>query len=236
MKRAFTLTELIFVIIIVSILAYFAANRFKKDTLTPASYQLLDHIKYTQSLALNQDMFVPSPYFATYRTNSTQQEKESKQWFKKWWQIVFHRNSSYSIFSDHPTTGSSNEFDRQPDTNGDLIAKDPLTSKCILGNLNGNGVKGCTKFEFANFRDKYHVEISKVKGCGRSKHLLFDSFGRPHCSKSSNDDDLNPYTEFLHEQFCIELTKDNDTNAIFIKPITGYAYIKFDNSCSKYSN
>ena len=74
MKKAFTLVELIFVIIIASILAYFAANKFEKDTLTPASYQLLDHIKYTQSLALDQDMFVSSPYFATYTQSDAQKE------------------------------------------------------------------------------------------------------------------------------------------------------------------
>ena len=107
-----------------------------------------------------------------------------------------------------------------------------MTDNYIIGDAkNNHGVAENEKFEFANLEDSYGVEISKVKGCGKSKHLLFDSFGRPHCSKSKDDSGLNPYTELLRTQFCVELTKGNDTNSIFVEPITGYAYIKFNNSC-----
>ena len=83
MKRAFTLIELIIIIIIVGIIAVTASNSFKKDTLVPATNQVLDHVRYTQQLALNQDMFIPSPDFSTY-SDANRKAKDSRLWFKKW--------------------------------------------------------------------------------------------------------------------------------------------------------
>ena len=220
---------------------FISSTTLKDDSLTIATKQLANHIRYTQLLALYQDMFTPSSHFAIYKNSAIQKQKDSKQWFKKWWQITFHTRGkiqdSYSIFSDHPTKSNNFEYDTAPELSG-MIAKDPLSNQYIIGDVHNNhGVPKDKIFTLCNLEKSFGVKISKVKGCGRSKHLLFDSFGRAHCSKSQGDKRINPYYDknkkqytLLKKPFCIELTKNTQKNVIFVTPITGYVYIKFDSS------
>ena len=137
MKHAFTLIELIIIVILIGILAVSVSPVFRRDTLIPATNQVLDHIRYTQQLALNQDMFVPSADFSSYPRsfpNDYQRKKDAQQWFKKWWRIQFHDNNSYSVYSDHPSNSESNYYDLKPDRY-DRVARDPLSGLYIVGDL-----------------------------------------------------------------------------------------------------
>ena len=90
MKKAFTMLELIFVIVIVGILSFIAASSFQRNTLREAADQLVSHIRYTQHLAMMDDKFDPN----------------DNDWYLGRWQIVFANNSgsgdrwAYTIFSD----------------------------------------------------------------------------------------------------------------------------------------
>jgi prepilin-type N-terminal cleavage/methylation domain-containing protein len=56
MKRfAFTMLELIFVIIVIGILAVLAMPSFNKNSLAEAAEQVAGHIRYTQHLAMVDD-------------------------------------------------------------------------------------------------------------------------------------------------------------------------------------
>ena len=57
--------ELIIVIVTVSILAISAIPRFNKDdnNLELATNQVINHILYTRSLAMQQDKFISHPIF-----------------------------------------------------------------------------------------------------------------------------------------------------------------------------
>ncbi len=55
--RAFTMLELIFVIVVVGILSFMAASSFQRNTVQEATDQLLSHIRYTQHLAMMDDKF-----------------------------------------------------------------------------------------------------------------------------------------------------------------------------------
>ena len=234
MKYAFTLVELIIVLIIVAILAISVSPLFKRDTLIPATNQVLDHIRYTQQLALNQDMFIPSSDFSIFQ-NSAQKTKDSSQWFKKWWQIQFHKNHSYTVYSDHPT-GSTNNYEYDADAdNSDEVARDPQTGLYIY--KKGSSSSDYTDFErltLVDLAEQYDVNVS-MQGCGNSRHILFDGLGRPHCSKSPNglgDPSLYPYTNIRRANYItVTLTNGNDRSLICITPITGYAYISQNQQC-----
>ena len=61
MRQAFTLIELIMVIVIVGVLSMIAASSFpEEDELRLAQEQIIRHIKLTQHLAIMNDMFDPS--------------------------------------------------------------------------------------------------------------------------------------------------------------------------------
>lgn len=98
MKKAFTLIELVIVIVVIGIIAAFSIPRLGKSDLIQASDQLISNIRYTQHLALIDDKFDPT----------------DKDYFKKDWRVNFYQDGSnwwYKVGS-----GSSDSD----------LAKDPL--------------------------------------------------------------------------------------------------------------
>jgi len=83
MKKAFTMIELIFVIVVIGILASAIIPRTKTNQLRESASKLLSHIRYTQHLNLVNDKF----------------SNTDANWYKNRWQIVF-KNSTYSILSE----------------------------------------------------------------------------------------------------------------------------------------
>ena len=71
MKKAFTMLELVLVIVIVGILSFALVNGWERNTLREAADQLVNHIRYTQHLAMQEDKFDPAattanqPWFAS---------------------------------------------------------------------------------------------------------------------------------------------------------------------------
>ena len=71
--KAFSLFELIIVMVVIGVLLSITAINFKNDDLARAANQVASHIRYTQFLALTDDKFNP----------------EDKNWTKSRWQIYF---------------------------------------------------------------------------------------------------------------------------------------------------
>lgn len=90
MKKAFTILELIFVIVVIGVLSAVILPRTQTNPLQEVGIQLLSDIRYTQHLALVNDIYDPN----------------DPNWFKKRWQIVFSSAAAannvpaYIIFSD----------------------------------------------------------------------------------------------------------------------------------------
>ena len=87
MKRAFTLIEMVFTVVIIGILSAIILPRVSATKVPEATTQLKSHIRYTQHLAMADDKYSAS----------------SSTWFKNGWQIRFTGNQ-YSIVSDNNTT------------------------------------------------------------------------------------------------------------------------------------
>ncbi|MCF6310454.1 MAG: type II secretion system GspH family protein, partial [Sulfurimonas sp.] len=57
MKKAFTMLELVMVIVVIGILAAVMLPRVASDRLAEAATQVISHIRYTQHLAMVDDQF-----------------------------------------------------------------------------------------------------------------------------------------------------------------------------------
>lgn len=233
MKKAFTMLELIMVIVIVGILAAVIIPRTGSNKLAECAVQLISDIRYTQHLAMIDDK---------YDTNES-------LWFRQRWQLSFSTASgtlSYMIFSDKPSSAGS--YDGNPGANNTYtnveVAHNPLNSN--------NYMIGATNTSFDNYntsrlttrldiKQTYGIEFVKMTGGTNStvKRILFDNFGRPYrgTGASSSTHPINSSVDFLASstiriklctQICVgsNSTANNDNELIIaVEAETGYAHI-----------
>lgn len=213
MKRfAFTLLELVFVIIVIGILAVAAMPNFNRDLLADATEQVAGHIRYTQHLAMTDDRYDPA----------------NPQWYSEIWvfrlrQVADVNNGGenewyYEVFSDSaPYNGNSTIAEE---------AIDPLTGE-TLGN-GGNGVIDNTvdDFKIINLRRTYGIVNVVYRRNGIQENALrqiaFDNNGRPYWAVDANPGG-NWRNFLLVADITIELTgSDGRVSVITVRPETGY--------------
>ena len=224
MKKAFTLYEIIIVIVVIGILAVVIIPRLGKNRVHKAAVQLLSHIRYTQHLAMQNDKFDPKDAI----------------WYKRRWQIFFSDSSdkegsttvhswAYTIFADDFTcTG-------KPDPSE--IAVNPLDpTKKLTGGYTSGGAgieyKDSRATKSMNLGYTYDIEDIKFEGCGPAKRVTFDELGRPFYGDSSSATD--PYSRISNQECIITLcltecesAGNEEKISIHIKPRTGYTYISY---------
>lgn len=237
LRSAFTLIELIFVIVIVAILGVVMAPKLSNDDLQLATDQVIRHIRLAQHLALHEDMYLSESNQSKRYTDIQQQRKASQQWFKQWWRIQFHTNHSYTTYSDHPTETTSQQYGNDPDfsTNppgSDRFAIDPYSGLFIAAAMTNNAVPESMRLADVHLTDKYGVSVSlnscaHASGSTTSRHILFDHLGRPHCAISptgGNAATLNPFRQIMITQRRITITSNstNESKIICIEPETGF--------------
>jgi len=227
MKKAFTLLELLFVIVIIGIL-YSVVNFSLSDTsLRQAANQLISHINYAKHLALQENKM------QYYPLNSSEKEiYRSKYWFKQWWQIRIGRKENneifYEIFSDSP-----DDFNRQGEPNE--IAQNPLQSNL---RLDGNQDDLDNYSAMLNLSAYYHIVDVLLNGRSvtstNSIKFLFDNYGNVYLREGELGDggDINPYDVDARQPLTriATLTLCKDANceqniSICLSPKIGFAYI-----------
>ena len=82
MKKAFTLVELVFVVVVIGILAFALWPTKQPTQALEAARQIVAHIRYTQHLALNDDKFAA-------HTDTGGTDSIAKDWYKRLWRITF---------------------------------------------------------------------------------------------------------------------------------------------------
>ncbi len=223
-KRGFTLIELIFVIVIVAILSSAAISVFQGgNNLKAATEQVIRHINYTKHLAMTDDKFTPMP-----QSNSTEDLKNSRFWWKNNWEIYFQTSGGslhYSIFSDSPTPTAGNGQFNGAVTKSE-VAVDPMTQDLMFGEPGQ-----ATYNEDFDIEKKFGItNVTFSAQCNQnptrlSKKMLFDSFGRPYNGFYTDDMDENPYSNMykIGAGCYITLTHPSEGNSyICIEPVTGY--------------
>lgn len=211
MKRfAFTMLELVFVIIVIGILAVLAMPNFTTNPLQQAAEQVASHIRYTQHLAMVDDKYDPS----------------DENWARTKWQLEFKRVGSpgaytslyYEVYSDMDKGGNSDV------TTHKESATDPLSGLLLDGITNATELTnyGITNISMtASCRDSSSTAIGEIS---------FDNLGRPHFYVTSTKPPASNINQYLLLNDCnITLTHDTEGNAtITIRPETGYVSITYN--------
>lgn len=235
MKRAFTMIELLMVMVVVGIIVAVALPRFNRDNIYQAANQVASHIRYTQHLAMQENMFDPNNQF----------------WYRGRWQIQFYQNITntntctenmpnawaYTIYSDAPGyTGNPNvaETARNPQNPNQLLSGGFNNTICIDSSENPPNANATPQMRLG---EKYGIELidfSNSCSLGGSQRIAFDNFGRPLRGAFQNYTSPYPVANRLITAPCIiSLCTTNpcpaadgeDRVRISIEPETGYVRI-----------
>ncbi len=125
-KKAFSLLELVFVIVVIGIIAAVIIPRSSSNSAQEAARELHSSIRYTQHLAMQDDKF----------------DATDNRWFRNRWQIVFNTNK-YSIVSDN-----GNNYAQDPNNTTNEIKDIDLNAKYNVSVSLGGGCANSTRISF----------------------------------------------------------------------------------------
>lgn len=171
--KAFTMIELVFVIVVLGILAAVALPRMDRDLRQEAKDNILSAIRYTQHLALMDDKTDPS------NTN----------WQKELWKITFSTSTNnlanfYTISSDKIPYAAVSK---------DETAIDPANGKYMY-NAGGTTVINSDESPNIFIGKKYGINSMDFnRGCSGAQHIAFDNLGRPHNGVGGATNDYSKY-------------------------------------------
>ncbi|NOR58020.1 MAG: prepilin-type N-terminal cleavage/methylation domain-containing protein [Sulfurimonas sp.] len=211
MKKAFTMLELVFVLVVIGILAAVMLPQMQSTKLREAAIQVVSHIRYTQHLAMVDDKF----------------DAGNTDWYKERWQIIFSNTTnatpiSYSIFSDKSTyTGNADPGD---------VAMDPMDSNRFLSGGSSSIAQNHTQVnKKMNLGETYNITaFDMTGGCNNQVRLTFDHLGRPISGPIHGVTRNASYVNInLIQTTCnIVLTSPEGSVTIEVEPETGYAHIR----------
>ena len=222
MKLAFTLLELVVVIVLIGILSSVAIWKFKADKLVEATDQVVSHIRYTQHLAMQDNKF-----------KVRARNGEVSKWYRQRWNLAFQNEKSwkYTVFYDIDSK-KPNEFSGNLNSNKE-VAKDPANNSKFLS----AGWSGISKEDCEQASQKFNlgkifgiIDVKFSKNCGnRAKTLSFDEFGRPMqpVTATGNGGAQRGYDKILLKRCEITLKTDSKQSIISIEPITGFLSVKY---------
>jgi len=203
-KKAFTMIELIFVIIVLGILASLALPRMDRDLRQEAADSILSAIRYTQHLALIDNKTDPSDV----------------DWQKKLWKIDFTSgdNSFYTVSSDNDKDGTVDK---------DETAIDPANGKYMY-HLSTQATQADESANVA-LGEKYGIDtITGSGGCSSPKQIAFAPKGRPFTSLNTvGAGNNNDYEQYMSSDCTLtfEFKGGQEDLVITVKRETGYASI-----------
>jgi prepilin-type N-terminal cleavage/methylation domain-containing protein len=206
-KKAFTMIELVFVIVVMGIIAAVALPRFDSDNAQEAMDQILSDIRYTQHLALVDNVIDPTDL----------------NWQRAFWSIHFEHCGGasgwfYMVGSDSNYGGDIDKIEAARDLRSGKPMFWKNTDDCSNG---GDG----TVSEKVFISKKFGINnITFAGGCAGGQYFGFDSFGRPHAGFTTS---ATPNYDSIMTNDCnMTFSFDNHSNmTIQIRKETGYASI-----------
>ncbi len=213
-KFAFTMLELVFVIVVLGILASLAMPRMDRDLKQEAADNIISDIRYTQHLALRD-----------YKQDYNDTSGQSHLWQRSFWRIGFNACTGGELYeyigSDSNYGGGIGNAE---------AAIDPTNGKKMYW-----GTAPCPDGGDSNTSDrlfithKYGITGATFTGsgtnsCAGAQYIGFDRLGRPHQGfAGSNQPD---YASYLDADCTITFTlSDGDTFGITVQAETGHVFI-----------
>ncbi len=200
-KKSFTLIELLFTIILVSIVSGIIYSKIKTSKLDLAVNRIILYLNYTKYLASIENQY----------------DVTDSKWFKKLWTFKFQRCRSsvtglyFIVYSDKDTDGYIDKIE---------TAIDPLNSRHLYSS-NWCNEKSSSNNKYVLLSNEYNI-VSVDVSCNNTSSLgqiSFDQYGRIY-SKLSNGEYSNEI-----EQDCIITLKDKNNDQKSIKISANTAYI-----------
>jgi prepilin-type N-terminal cleavage/methylation domain-containing protein len=210
-KPAFTMIELIMVIIVLGILASFAIPRLDRDVSQEAADSILSNIRYTQHLALVDDKHLFN----------------DPTWQRRYWKIMFATCQNGDLFY---RIGSDDNSDGNGMFTQTEAAIDPINGKPFFMANNDANCDADTSVSNNIFLTKrFGVTAIDTTACNNVAHIGFDHLGRPHQSYGASA--IPNYASYLNAQCTFTFTlSDGNSFSISIAPETGYAQIVGQNA------
>lgn len=211
-RKAFTMIELVFVIVVIGILASLALPRIDRDIRQEAGDNILSAIRYTQFLALND--------------NKTDPFTLNDDWQKSLWQIRFTGTTaiSYTIGSNMDYAAGGTNIDKKES------AIDPFNGKYMYNNAPSSPQEDESPNIFISKKFGINtVTFNNCKGTQNTsaKHIAFDHLGRPHRGISNNGS--NDYRTYVNNGDCVINFGFEDSSIspliVTIEQETGHAFI-----------
>ena len=211
--NAFTMIELIIIIVVIGILATYTVPRMHRNNRLEAMQYILNMVRYTQNLALHDN----------------KQNDTNTSWQKAYWRFSVNRCSGSSDI--YLYIGSDANYNGSIDVNE--VALDPANSKPMFGGgtLNCSASSNDAKDYSPNslIKSKFGITNFKFAGCGfgTTQYLGFDNFGRVYRKfGSSTRPDYSSYSSSKDCTIEFEFGNSNESNfTIHVVPETGYAYV-----------
>ncbi len=205
--------ELVFVIAVMGIIAAVALPRFASDNVQDAMDQILSDIRYTQHLALVDNVIDPT----------------DSSWQSAFWTIQFENTVggapskwAYTIGSDSDMLGNFSLAEAAVDPRDGK----PIFSSVAEGATNVSPKVFITK-KFGITNVDFATGCNVATGVGAlngSQHIGFDNFGRPH--KGHLRSTTPNYSSIMQQDCTIAFTFAGGENSwITIQRETGYACI-----------
>lgn len=230
MKKAFTLIELVFVMIVLAILTFALWPTKQPTQALEAARQIVAHIRYTQHLALNDDKF------ATHTDTDGTKQNIARDWYKRLWRITFSNTTAdkkckssgwrYAVYqniagdlSDSGQPNGANEAAMNPAQAGKVL------SACYSG-LSTN-----TSDEL-NLGQTYKIEnidFSEFAVGGGIQGIIFDELGRayPRGEWTTPYDNGRAFSQGDGSYGRIRLSAEDGSRAnILVFGETGYACVE----------
>ena len=233
--------EIVLVIVLIAIFATVLkfANK-DDDRLHLATLQVLEHIRYTQHLAMSDNKFDPKENRYKYTPDSDGVASFGK-YYKGWWQIRFVKQFNgepkivgYSVYSDFDREGN---IDLATTVNPAINPADGFRMTTYLRQplKSPEDVENSVSKKMNIYTEYGIIDIKLSGGCSRAGFtrvtsgnigsIAFDEKGRPYYG-ISNDSKNNPFKFKLNSECDLSFTADtNKTATIRIYPESGYAEI-----------
>lgn len=181
MKKAFTMIELVIVIVVIGIIAMVTIPKYDQNRVLIAAQQIASHIRYAQHLAMidNRTNLIAKP------TPLPPTDPSGDQWWRERWTIAFTQNTNggrwgYSIYSDFSRNGSLNSPNE--------VAPDPQNPNRLLTASNIVAIPANRINNKLNIGKTYGIRnVTFIGGCAQNGNqaISFDEKGRPFLNAST---------------------------------------------------